>query len=179
MPPKSLNLVYKAKEEAEFSKIFESWDMSSDELSLDSFYATILTSKNFPNGILDLKMLVHKALILSHGQAHVESGFSVNETFLSPNLHEESLVNLRRISDTIDFYGRVLDVPISKKMLTACRLSRSRYRQALEESKKSQEASYSKINKDFVDCLDGWRSKGRTSVASGIYREREKTKSGF
>ena len=28
-------------------------------------------------------------------------------------------------------------------MLTACRLSRSRYRQALEESKKSQEASYS------------------------------------
>ena len=117
--------------------------MSSDELSLDSFYATILTSKNFPNGILDLKMLVQKALILSHGQAHVESGFSVNETFLSPNLHEESLVNLRRISDTINFYGRVLDVPISKKMLTACRLSRSRYQQALQESKKSQEASYS------------------------------------
>lgn len=28
-------------------------------------------------------------------------------------------------------------------MLTACRLSRSRYRQALEERKKSQEASYS------------------------------------
>ena len=136
-------LVYKAKKEVKFSKIFESWDMSSDELSLDSFYAEILTPKNFPNGILDLKMLVHKALILSHGQAHVESGFSVNETFLSPNLHEESLVNLRRISDTINFYGRVLDVPISKKMLTACRLSRSRYRQALEESKKSQEASYS------------------------------------
>jgi hypothetical protein len=73
-------LVYKAKEEVEFSKIFESWDMSSDELSLDSFYAGILTPKNFPNGILDLKMLVQKALILSHGQAHVERDFSVNLT---------------------------------------------------------------------------------------------------
>ena len=62
----------------------------------------------------------------------------------SPYLHEEALVNLRRISDIINFYGREVNDQISKKTLTGiCWLSWNSYRQALEEIKKKQEASFS------------------------------------
>lgn len=77
------NLVYKAKEKVEFKKKILSWDKSHAQSSLDSFYATILTSKHFPNDILDLKILMQKALIFSHGQAHMESRCSIKDTFLS------------------------------------------------------------------------------------------------
>jgi hypothetical protein len=36
---------------------------------------------------------------------------------------KEGSKKLAKISDTTNFYGRVLDVPVSKKMMTACLLS--------------------------------------------------------
>lgn len=65
---KQLNkLVSKAKEEGnQFAELFQQFNWTSKESSLDCFYRGILTSKHFPNGIIDLKLLIQKALILSH-----------------------------------------------------------------------------------------------------------------
>ena len=84
MPPKSFKIQsIKQKRKLSLKKKILSWDKSHAQSSLDSFYATILTSKHFPNDILDLKILMQKALIFSHGQAHVESRCSIKDTFLS------------------------------------------------------------------------------------------------
>lgn len=47
------------------------------------------------NGTKELHSVINDVLILSHGNAHVESGFSINKNMLVENLLEESLVNLR------------------------------------------------------------------------------------
>lgn len=77
-----------------FNEKFESFD--EKEHSLDVFYSDLFKTKQaFPNGCDDLYSLVKDVLILSHGQADVEKGFSINKGMLIENLHEETLVNLR------------------------------------------------------------------------------------
>jgi len=53
-------------------------------------------------------------LILSHGNATVERGFSVNTECLIENQHEKSLIAQRRIYDTIKNFGEVENVKIEK-----------------------------------------------------------------
>ena len=56
-------------------------------------------------------------LVLSHGNAAVESGFSVNDDMLVENLHEASLVAQRIVYNSINSAGGVLKVAIDKRML--------------------------------------------------------------
>jgi hypothetical protein len=72
-------------------------------------------------------------LILSHGNADVESGFSINGDMLVENLQEQSLVAQRSVYDCIKEAGDVLSVDINKTMLQYVRGSRSRYEEALEK----------------------------------------------
>jgi hypothetical protein len=53
-------------------------------------------------------------LILSHGQATVESGFSVNEKILIENMKEKSLIAQRLTCDQIYHSGGHLNVELSK-----------------------------------------------------------------
>ena len=118
---------------------FSIWDERND--SLDNFYSSILIPKHFPTrGTDDLAVLISKVLTLSHGNADVESGFSVNESLMVENLKEESLINLRIVDVSIAYHGKVKNVPVSKKMLQDCRLARSRYRQTLEDQRKKLQA---------------------------------------
>ena len=56
--------------------------------------------------------------ILSHFNAHVEIGFSVNADMLEENLKEESLIAQRKVHDSIAGSGGVLNVNITSGMLT-------------------------------------------------------------
>ena len=58
--------------------------------------------------------IVKVLLVLSHGQASVEWGFSEVE-----NLYEHSLVAQRIICDHLRAVGGVLSVPVMKKLLSA------------------------------------------------------------
>ena len=49
-----------------------------------------------------LQNVIRLILCLSHGQASVERGFSVNKTLLVPNLLEKSLVAYRHVRDFIE-----------------------------------------------------------------------------
>ena len=64
-----------------------------------------------------LWQVVKLILIVSHGNAAVESGFSINNDMLVENLLEESLVGQRTVYDAIQKAGGVLSVNIDKRML--------------------------------------------------------------
>lgn len=74
-------------------------------------------------------------LILSHGNAAVESGFSVNGYMLVENLHESSLVAQRTVFDSISYAGGVLGVSVDKQKVQNVRGDRSHYDDAIKASK--------------------------------------------
>ena len=74
-------------------------------------------------------------LILSHGNAQVQSGFSVNGDILSENLQEESVVAQRQVYDGIHNQGGVLNIDTTKEMTHSVRVSHSRYTEALKEKR--------------------------------------------
>ncbi len=87
-------------------------------MPLDAFYKTVLQPKFFPSGCSELSNIVfHRILILSQGNATIESGFSVNESLLVENLKETSLVNQRIVADSVKLCGRPVNVPVTKQML--------------------------------------------------------------
>ena len=65
------------------------FNISDDRV--DEFYSRILDS----SVTLDLENVVRLVLILSHGNARVESGFSINNDILSEDMLEESIVSQR------------------------------------------------------------------------------------
>ena len=74
-------------------------------------------------------------LLLSHGQASVEWGFSVNKEIEVENLHEHSLVAQHIICDHLRAVGGVLNVPITKKLLAAAASSRQKYEKHLQDQR--------------------------------------------
>ena len=81
------------------------------------------------------------ALLLSHGNADVESGFSVNEDLLVENLQERSLVSQRIVYDAIKNAGGVSSVDINKELIKSVKAASSRYKSALEENKRAELAA--------------------------------------
>ena len=58
-------------------------------------------------------------LILSHGNATVERGFSINAHCLVENQHEQSLVAQRSIYDAIEHAGEVEKMEITFELIHA------------------------------------------------------------
>ena len=83
--------------------------------------------------------IVKILLVLSHGQATVERGFSVNKEIEVENLHEHSLVAQRIICDHLKAVGGVLNVPITKKLLAAAASSRQKYEKYLQDQRDKKE----------------------------------------
>lgn len=77
-------------------------------------------------------------LILPHGQAAVERGFSVNKEVLQDNQHQDTVVAQRIVYDAIQEYGGPLQVPITKDMLKSASAARMRYRNYLEENQRKK-----------------------------------------
>lgn len=105
------------------------------EDSLDHFYATHLNERRDMDA---LWCVIRKVLILSHGNASVESGFSINKNLMVQNLEERSLIAQRLVYDTIKLHGGPLKVPITKEVETCVKFARQRYRTALEAQKDSK-----------------------------------------
>ncbi|KAG7236108.1 hypothetical protein INR49_001390 [Caranx melampygus] len=67
----------------------------------------------------DLLKFCLSALLLSHGQATVERGFSINKEVETCNLHDESLEALRIVCDKVMVCGGVLKVPLREELLAS------------------------------------------------------------
>lgn len=74
-------------------------------------------------------------MVLFHGQAAVEGGFSINKDMLVENLTENSLVAQRVVYNAIQYYGGVLNVPLTGSLIESVKCSSRRRVLALEQKK--------------------------------------------
>lgn len=83
----------------------------------------------------ELLSFIKIILCLSHGNAAVERGFSVNKECLVENLKEDSLIAQRLVHDAVLAAGGVEKVLITDKMLQMVRNSYSVFREELQKKK--------------------------------------------
>ena len=133
---------------------FKNFDFYKERI--DDFYVTILSGK--PK-FKELFSFVKLVCILSHGNATVESGFSINSDVLVENLLEKSVVAQRQVYDGIHHSGGVLKVDITKSKIKSVNISYSRYQEALKERKKRSEAE--KRNTKEISTNENQRIKSK------------------
>lgn len=114
----------------------------SSTIRLDKFYFNWVGCNNqYP----DLWIVIKHILILSHGNAAVESGFSVNKNILVENMLENSLIAQRRIYDSVknDENG-LMNFEITKEMRKYVKNSHQRYKEALDINRKLKQTTDNK-----------------------------------
>lgn len=131
--------------------LFQKYDKVKDE-RIDSFLAAYLKESPYKQ----LWELVKCLLVLSHGQAGVERGNSINNEIMAYNLKERSVVALRVIYDYIQCCGGVLNVKIDQELRNAAKNASSQYR---AELKRQQEEEKNKSTNDEIFALKGKRKR--------------------
>jgi len=109
-----------------FQDDFANFCRSKDQL--DNFYFRLIGSSS---EYAELFSVIRSVLILSHGNADVESGFSVNSDFLVENLQEDSLITQRTVYDALTAsYTVCCNMYVGQMLATRKRLNaRKRKRQ--------------------------------------------------
>lgn len=117
-------------------------------------------SKQEPYG--KLWMLCRQLLLISHGQASVERGFSINHQIEVENLAEESYVALRYILDHLRAVDGLHNVAIDRPLLMSVGSSRQRCVFHLEDVQKQKaEEEKDKKRKHVLDEIDDLKNKKR------------------
>lgn len=122
----------------------------------------------------ELFSVVKMILILSHGNATVESGFSVNGSILVENLHEQSVVAQRLVYDSITAAGGITSVNIDKSMMNYVRSSRGRYMDELKRKRDEQSADDRKRQerKRAAEAIQSLKAKKRKLEADAAHETR-------
>ncbi|XP_051165127.1 uncharacterized protein LOC127283960 [Leptopilina boulardi] len=112
----------------------------------------------------DFKIVLETTLILSHGNANIERGFSINAESIFENMTQETLVANRIIYDAVNALGGINKVPITKSLIHAARNANKLYKEALQRKKKtsddeSQELLKLKENSFLIKNLESEKSK--------------------
>ena len=92
------------------------------ETRIDHFWREN-AGKNYKNFMLVVKIIC----CLSHGNANLDCGFSVNSECLFENMHEESVVARRQVYDPILNIGGVENFAISKSLIHSARNAHPRW----------------------------------------------------
>ena len=79
-------------------------------------------------------------LLLSHGQASVEGGFSVNKEIATSNLMKHDLIARRAIKDHVQSVGRLKQLFISRELLQSTQNAKHQCDAHLENQKAQKEA---------------------------------------
>jgi len=94
-------------------ELFASFNPSASRL--DTLMVTIMSRNDLYS---KLWKVVKMLLVLSHGQATVEQGFSINKQVETENLSEESVVAKRTICDYVTYVGGIEHDDATNKKLT-------------------------------------------------------------
>lgn len=86
---------------------------------------------------VELNSFIKFVLTLSHGNASVERGFSINKECIVENLKEESLVALRQVHDGVTSAGGLESFVITKDLVHSARNAHARYTENLKEQKEA------------------------------------------
>lgn len=111
-------------------------------------YQTMASKPEFSQ----LWIVVRLLLILSHGQASVERGFSVNRQIEVENRSEDSYVAQRIVCDHIEHVGGLLHVDINSEILRAAGAARMRYQAFLDDKKKMKAAEAKTEKRKLVEA---------------------------
>ncbi|KAJ8348774.1 hypothetical protein SKAU_G00273630 [Synaphobranchus kaupii] len=118
-----------------------------------------------------------KVLLLSHGQATVERGFSINKEVETVNLQEDTVIAQRLVCDYVAICGGVVKVPLSKELLTSVGSARSKYREYLDlEKRKRQSAVQGQKRKAVEDHIAELKKKKKTllEVSDSLEKDADK-----
>ena len=109
-------------------------DFTPDSRQLDTFLGNYMQDHIQFAKLWDIfKML----LTISHGQAYVERGYSVNKDMLIENLHEKTVVALRTVHDSIStLEDHFTKLPLTPAMKRHVMSETMRYGHYLDEQKK-------------------------------------------
>ena len=122
---------------------FTQFDNDKDRLD-DLFYEAVADKHEYS----DLwKKVICKVLLLSHGQAQVEMGFSVNKQALEVNQSAGSLIARRLIKDHLRFIDGIDNFTITDELLKSCSQAHSRYQQHLKEQDSNRKKTNTQSNK--------------------------------
>ena len=136
---------------------FKDYDPNNDRL--DSFLYLHMGQKR---SYQSLWKVVSELLILSHGQASVERGFSVNKQLEVENLQERSFIAQRLVQDHVQSVGGVLAVSINKPLLLSAAGARQKYLSYLDEQKRKKTSEGVELKrKELVDELEELKKKRR------------------
>jgi len=98
------------------------WKTSVADDLLDTFLRSRMAA-NYPKAWSVCEL----ALLLSHGQASVERGFSVSKELVVENQSEQTLAARGIIKDHIIRVNGVTNVEITRNMVLAARSARAKY----------------------------------------------------
>ncbi|XP_060782876.1 uncharacterized protein LOC132890101 isoform X1 [Neoarius graeffei] len=98
-------------------------------------YTTMAGDKNYDK----LWSVVAPLLLLSHGNASAERGFSINRQIEVENMKEGSYSAQRLVCDHLRSVGGIDNFVVTKALLKSASLARQRYLHHLEEQKKDKE----------------------------------------
>ncbi len=83
---------------------------------------------------------LQKLLLLSHGQATVERGFSINNEVEICNIKEDTIIAHRIVCDYVLLHGGVRKVALIPELLTPAAAARTRYLNHLENERRRKES---------------------------------------
>lgn len=127
---------------------FLQFDKPSDSNRLDDFYWQYLNLKKYQN----LAEVVKIILTLSHGQASVERGFSVNKTLLVENLSEVGLVSQRVIHDHMNANALLPHtINITPSLRRYVKSARQRYQNHLADQAKSLVSNEKQLKRKAIN----------------------------
>ena len=103
---------------------FEDFDPSEPSSRVDTLlYEHMAGDKQ----LVKVWRVVELLLLMSHGQATVERGFSINKEVVVENLSERSFIAHRIVHDHIESVGGLANVQISKQLLMSFAVVRQKY----------------------------------------------------
>lgn len=157
--------------DTDFKEKIKEFCKAASKKRLDTFFHNEVGQRD---NCSELWVVMKHVFILSHGNACVESGFSINKELLVENLHESSLIAQRQVYDGIKAEGGVMSVDINAAMLRSVRASSSRYKTSLEEKKTARTKEQLKVEsrkraKAQINMLEA--KKKKIEVASTIEQQ--------
>lgn len=137
-------------------KLAEFVKFTCEEGRLDEFWSDQLSTSPHKK----LWTVVKTLLVLSHGQATVERGFSINKELMDTNTASQTLVALRSITDHVKHVGGIKNVVVTKKLLFAAASPRQKYQHYLDDQKRAEEEQKrGKKRKAEMDEVEGLKKK--------------------
>ena len=99
----------------------------------------------------DLSYVVKIILTLSHGQASVKRGFSINKSLVKVNMKEEAIVAKTIIRDYMLANSlKPHTVEISNKLILSCSTTHQKYHEHIEGAKKLTESNQREFEKQSL-----------------------------